>query len=187
MRILAAGASGFLGSKLVDRFRAGGHEVVQLVRRPPAAAGELRWDPRAGPLDPATLAGVEVVVNLAGTSLGTRLGGLQLPVRPWTAGYAARFRSSRVDTTATLARAIAAADPRPRLFLAGSGTGWYGDTGDTEVDESDPAGSGSFADMVRDWEAAAAPAAEAGVRVVNLRTGLPLHADGGFLGPVLLP
>lgn len=187
MRIIAAGSSGFLGSLLTDRLRTRGHEVVRLVRRPAAGPDEASWRPAAGELDPTTLAGADAVVNLAGTGLGTRVGRLQIPVRPWTARYAAEFRSSRVDTTATLARAIAAADPRPEVFLAGSGTGWYGDTGDTEVDEDAPAGTGSFAEMARDWEAATGPAEAAGVRVVRLRTGLPLHRDGGFLGPVLLP
>jgi len=187
MRIVAAGSSGFLGSRLADRLRSRGHEVVRLVRRPAAAPDELSWRPAAGELDPAALAGADVVVNLAGTPLGTRIGPVQVPVRPWTAGYAAQFRSSRVDTTATLARAIAEADPRPAVFLAGSGTGWYGDTGDTEVDETAPSGAGSFAEMARAWEAATGPAEAAGVRVVRLRTGLPLHSGGGFLGPVLLP
>jgi hypothetical protein len=187
VRVVIAGSSGFLGGQLTGRLRAAGHQVVRLVRRAPAGPDELRWQPATGVLDPVALAGVDVVVNLAGTPLGTRVGRLQLPVRPWTARYAAEFRASRVTTTATLARAIAAAQPRPGVFLAGSGSGWYGDTGDTEVDERAPAGTGSFAEMARDWEAATGPAQAAGARVVILRTGLPLHRDGGFLGPVLLP
>lgn len=187
MRIVAAGSSGFLGSQLVNQLRAGGHRVVRLVRRPATGPDEVSWQPGSGVLDPTVLAGVDVVVNLAGTPLGTRLGRLQIPVRPWTARYAQEFRSSRVDTTATLARTIAATDPRPAVFLAGSGAGWYGDTGDTEVDESAPAGGGGFAEMAQAWEAATGPAEAAGVRVVKLRTGLPLDPAGGFLGPVLLP
>lgn len=187
MRIIIAGSSGFLGTRIVDRFRAGGHQVVRLVRRPATGADEVRWQPGTEPLDPAVLAGADAVVNLAGTPLGTRLGPLQIPARPWTARYAAEFRASRVGTTTALAQAIAAADPRPAVFLAGSGTGWYGDTGNTEVDERAPAGTGSFADLARAWEGATEPAAAAGTRVVRLRTGMPLHRDGGMLGPILLP
>lgn len=192
MRVLVAGSSGFLGSALVDRLRGGGHEVVRLVRRPPSAPSapsapdERRWQPAAGELDPAVLADVDAVVNLAGSPLGTKLGPVQLPARPWTAGYRRKFRASRVGATGTLARAIAAADPRPPVFLAGSAVGWYGDTGNTEVDEQVPAGTGYFAEAAQAWEAAAGPAEAAGVRVVRLRTGFPLHRSGGLLGPLLL-
>jgi hypothetical protein len=187
MRILVAGSTGFLGSHLVNRLRADGHQAVGLVRRPVAGPEEVRWQPASGELDPAAVAGADAVVNLAGTPLGTRVGRLQVPVRRWTASYAAEFRASRVGTTATLAGAIAAADPRPAVFLAGCGTGWYGDTGSTEVDERAPAGDGTFAELARAWEAATEPAEAAGVRVVRMRTGLPLHPDGGMLGPILLP
>jgi hypothetical protein len=188
MRVLIAGASGFLGTALAGRLRADGHQVVRLVRRAATGPDEVTWQPGAsdGLLDPAAVAGADAVVNLAGTPLGMSLGPLQIPVRPWTASYRERFRASRVGTNATLARAVAAADPRPPVFLAGSGVGWYGDTGDTEVDEQAPAGDGFFPDSCRVWEAATAPAEAAGVRVVRLRTGMPLHRDGGVLGPQLL-
>lgn len=186
MRVLIAGASGFLGTALTGRLRADGHEVVRLVRRAATGPDEVTWQPASGRLDPAAVAGADAVVNLAGTPLGMTLGPVQIPFRPWTASYRERFRASRVGTTATLARAIAAADPRPPVFLAGSGVGWYGDTGDTEVDERSPAGEGFFPDSCREWEAAAEPAEAAGVRVVRLRTGLPLHRDGGLVGPQLL-
>jgi uncharacterized protein (TIGR01777 family) len=185
MRVVMAGSSGFLGTALAGQLRAEGHQVVRLVRRPVAAPDEAGWQPATGRLDPAVLAGADAVVNLAGTPLGLRLGPVQLPVRPWTAGYRRAFRTSRVTSTATLARAIADADPPPAVFLAGSAVGWYGDTGDTEVDERAPAGTGFFADACRAWEAATAPAAAAGVRVATLRTGLPLHHAGGLLGPQL--
>lgn len=187
MRVLIAGATGFLGGAVADRLRAGGHRVIRLVRRPAAGPDEVSWQPAAGELDPAAVAEVDAVVNLAGSPLGTTIGRLQLPVRPWTAGYREQFRSSRIDTTATLAKAIAAAGRKPAVFLAGSAAGWYGDTGDTEVDEGAPAGDGFFADTCRVWEAATGPAEEAGVRVVRMRTGFPLHRSGGLLGPQLLP
>jgi len=187
MRVLVAGSSGFLGRTLVDRLRADGHQCIRLLRREGSAPDEITWNPATGELDPAVLTDVDAVINLAGSSLGTRLGPVTLPVRPWTAGYRRQFHDSRVRTTAVLARAIAAARPRPAAFLSGSAVGWYADTGDRTVDETGPPGTAYFAQVCRDWEAAALPAQSAGVRVVWLRTGFPLHRDGGLLGPQLLP
>lgn len=187
VRIVMAGSSGFLGSHLTRRLRSAGHQVVRLVRRPARAPDEVSWQAADGPLDPAALAGVDAVVNLAGSPLGTRIGPVNLPVRRWSASYRRQFRASRVGSTTTLARAIAEADPKPAVFLSGSGVSWYGDTGDAEVDERAPFGEGYFATVSRDWEAATAPAVSAGVRVVHLRTGFPLAGDGGLLGPQLLP
>jgi hypothetical protein len=180
MRILVAGASGFLGTRLTGRLRAEGHEIVRLVRRPARGPDEVRWDPPAGQLDPAALSGVDAVVNLAGANISDRR---------WNRDFKEVLRTSRVDTTATLARAIAArpAGARPAVFLNGSAIGWYGDTGDRPVEEDAPAGDGFMADICRVWEAATAPAEQAGVRVVRLRTGLPLDRSGGFLKPQLLP
>lgn len=187
MRILLAGSSGFLGTRLRERLRAGGHEVIRLVRREARASDEVEWRPEAGLLDPALVATADAVVNLAGTPLGVRVGRVSLPVRRWSAAYQREFRASRVDSTTTLARAIALADPKPSVLLAASAVGWYGDTGDTEVDEQAPAGDGFLADTCRVWEAATGPAEEAGVRVVRMRIGFPLHRDGGLLGPQLIP
>jgi uncharacterized protein len=180
MRILVAGASGFLGKPLVARFTADGHTVTRLVRRPPAAPDEVRWDPAAGELDPAVVASAHAVVNLAGAGVGNRR---------WTARYKDAFRASRVDSTGTLARAIAALPgrDRPAVLLNAAGVHWYGNTGDRAVDEDSPAGAGFLPDVVRVWEAATRPAEEAGVRVVRLRTGLPLHRSGGLLKPLLIP
>ncbi len=181
-----AGASGFLGSRLAERLRADGHQVVRLVRRRATGADELSWHPAEG-LEPAAVTGVDAVINLAGSPVGTNLGPLKLPVRIWTSRYREQFRASRVDTTTALATAIAAADRRPAVFLAASSVGWYGDTGETEVDEHAPPGEGYLADVARVWEAATGPAERAGVRVVRLRTGFPLYRDGGLLGPMILP
>ena len=180
MRILAAGSSGFLGSRLTDRLRAEGHEVVRLVRRSPRGADEVQWNPAAGQLDPAVVSGVDAVTNLAGVNIGDRR---------WTGGFKEALRASRVDSTGTLARTIAAlpAERRPRALLNASAIGWYGDTGDRPVEEDAPAGEGFMADLCRVWEAATAPAERAGVRVVRLRSGLPLDRAGGFLKPQLLP
>ncbi|MFG3712170.1 TIGR01777 family oxidoreductase [Micromonospora sp. NPDC047730] len=180
MRILMAGASGFLGTRLVDRLTADGHQVTRLVRRPPRAPDERQWDPAAAQLDPATVAEADAVVNLAGAGVGDRR---------WNDGYRQVIRSSRVDATTTLAITIAGLPDgdRPRVLLNSSAVGWYGNTGDRTVEEDAPAGEGFLADVCRVWEAATRPAEDAGVRVVRLRTGLPLHRDGGLLKPQLLP
>jgi len=180
MRILIAGASGFLGTRLTERLRGAGHDVTRLVRRPARAADEATWQPSHGELDPALVAGADAVINLAGAGVGDKR---------WTAAYKSQLRSSRVDTTGTLARAITQVDPaeRPRTLLQGSAVGWYGDTGDRKVTEEAPAGSGFLADVCRVWEAAARPAEDAGTRVVLMRTGFPLSADGGLLKPQMLP
>ncbi|MFG1608329.1 TIGR01777 family oxidoreductase [Actinoplanes sp. NPDC049265] len=176
MRILMAGASGFLGVPLAKRLREAGHDVTRLVRRPAESTDEATWSPSQGQLDPALVAGADAVINLAGAGVGDKR---------WTAAYRSVIRSSRVDTTGTIARAIKhlpAAD-RPRTLLQGSAEGWYGETGDRRVTEDSPAGRGFLADVVRVWEAAARPAEDAGTRVVLLRSGLPLHQDGGLLKP----
>ncbi|MEV0133407.1 TIGR01777 family oxidoreductase [Dactylosporangium sp. NPDC050688] len=178
MQIVIAGASGFLGGRLVPHLRAAGHQVTQLVRRPARNPGELRWDPAAGLLDASALAGSDAVINLAGAGVGDRR---------WTEQYKRTLRTSRVDTTQTLAKAIAAAGADgPRVLLNSSAVGFYGDTGDRPVDESSPAGEGFLADLCQVWEAATRPAEDAGARVVLLRTGLPLAKDGGLLKPLYL-
>ncbi|WP_025617184.1 TIGR01777 family oxidoreductase [Salinispora cortesiana] len=180
MRILMAGASGFLGTRLADQLTADGHHVTRLVRRPPHGPDERQWNPTAAQLDPAVVAEADAVVNLAGAGVGDRR---------WNDEYRRVIRSSRVDTTTTLAITIAgmpAAD-RPEVLVNSSAVGWYGNTGDRAVDEEAAAGEGFLADVCRVWEAATRPAEDAGVRVVRLRTGLPLHRDGGLLKPMLLP
>ncbi|HEX6500549.1 MAG TPA: TIGR01777 family oxidoreductase [Micromonosporaceae bacterium] len=180
MRIVMAGASGFLGTHLTSDLTARGHQVVRLVRREPRGPDEVHWDPHARALAPAALAGVDAVVNLSGAGVGDHR---------WTEAYKRQIRASRVDTTATIARALAAVPPdsRPAALLNASAVGWYGDTGDRAVDESAPAGEGFLSDVCKVWEAATRPAEDAGVRVVRMRTGLPLDAGGGLLKPMLLP
>lgn len=175
-----AGASGFLGTRLVDRLTADGHQVTRLVRRPPRTPAERQWNPSAAQLDPRCVADADAVVNLAGAGVGDKR---------WNDEYRKVIRTSRVDSTTTLAITIAglpAAD-RPAVLLNSSAVGWYGNTGDRAVTEEAPAGEGFLADVCRVWEAATRPAEDAGVRVVRLRTGLPLHRDGGLLKPQLLP
>ena len=169
MRIAVTGSSGLIGNALVPALRADGHDVLRLVRRTPRTADEHRWDPQHRRIDPSVLLDVDAVVNLAGASITPR---------PWTRAYEARLLQSRLDSTATISDALAAAadaDPgRPRTLLSGSGVSIYGDTGDRVIREDDPQGSGFMAEMPARWEAATSPAEAAGVRVVHLRTGLVL-------------
>jgi uncharacterized protein (TIGR01777 family) len=179
MRVVLAGASGFLGSRLRTSLAAEGHELVRLVRRPPARPDERRWDPFTGAIDAEVLAGADVVINLAGAGVEDKR---------WNDAYRRVLRDSRVRPTNTLATALAAlpAQRRPRVLLNASAIGFYGDTGDATVDESSPAGGGFFADLCQAWEGATTRAQEAGVRVVLLRTGLVLDANGGLLRPLAL-
>jgi uncharacterized protein (TIGR01777 family) len=177
MRIVIGGASGFLGRPLVDRLRSAGHQVMRLVRRDPSADDEIGWRPDQGALDPSVVDGADAAINLAGVGVGDHR---------WTEEYRKLIRSSRVNSTETLARAVAAADNPPRVLINASAVGYYGDTGDREVDESATPASGFFPDVCHAWEAATAPAEEAGVRVVHLRSGLVLGRDGGLLKPFLL-
>ncbi|PGH50725.1 TIGR01777 family oxidoreductase [Streptomyces sp. Ru87] len=174
MRIAVTGSAGLIGTALLRSLdEEGGHETVRLVRRPPRGAGEVRWDPGRGYVDAAGLAGCDVVVHLAGAGVGDRR---------WTQSYKREIRDSRVLGTAALAEAIASLDTPPRVLVSGSAIGWYGDTGERAVDEDAPPGEGFMADLVRDWEAAAAPAAAAGVRTVFARTGLVVASGGGAWG-----
>lgn len=179
MRIVMAGSSGLLGSHLRERLVADGHTITRLVRRPPTDRDEQPWQPDTGDLDPAVLAGADAVVNLAGAGVEDRR---------WNDRYKQTLISSRVRPTGTLARAIAglSEQDRPRMLVNASGVHFYGDTGDTKVDEESPPGHGFFPDLCQAWEAACAPAEQGGVRVVALRTGLVLDKSGGLLKTMAL-
>ena len=183
MKVAVTGSSGLIGTALVASLRSDGHEVIRLVRRPPRAADEARWDPRAAdaglvPYSPSGLDGLGACVHLAGAGVADRR---------WTARYKAEIRASRVLGTRALAGALAKLSPPPATLIAASAIGWYGDTGGREVDESAPAGQAFLARLVRDWEASATPAADAGVRVVHPRSGLVLTSRGGLLARLLPP
>ncbi|MFF2031298.1 TIGR01777 family oxidoreductase [Arthrobacter sp. NPDC058192] len=175
MRILIAGASGLIGTALSSALRSEGHDVVALVRRPPASAAEFRWDPAAGRIDDAALKGADAVVNLSGAGIGDR---------PWTRARVNELRSSRLGATRTLAAAMARADVPPAVFLSQSGSNYYGNAGHELLRENAPAGTGTLARICADWEAAAHEA-PAGVRVVTPRTGVVLSRSGGALGRLL--
>jgi uncharacterized protein (TIGR01777 family) len=175
MHIVMAGASGLIGSSMSAAFRSAGHSVVSLVRRPPAGATEIRWDPAAGVLDPGVLAGADAVVNLAGAGIGDR---------PWTRKRVAELFSSRLGPTRTLVQAMAQLDAPPATFISQSASGFYGDAGNTVLREDAPAGSGTLAQICVEWEQAALMA-PAGVRVVTPRTGVVFSRSGGALGKLL--
>ncbi|OKI27723.1 TIGR01777 family oxidoreductase [Streptomyces sp. CB03911] len=183
MRIAVTGSTGFLGSALVRSLLADGHQVVRLVRHRsrtgPQADGTtaIGWNPLRMEIDRAGLTGVEAVVHLAGAGVGDHR---------WTDAYKREIRESRVLGTETLAAALAAADAPPRVLVSASAVGYYGQTGDRVIDERSPAGDDFLAEVCVEWEAAARPAADAGIRVVHPRTGLVL-ATGGGAGARLFP
>lgn len=179
MRVLVAGSHGLIGRPLVAALAAGGHDVRRLVRGTPAAPGEIAWDPAAGRLDPAAIDGengVDAVINLAGAGIGDRR---------WTDAYKQTILRSRVDSTALLARTLAGLARRPAVLVQASAIGVYGDRGEEHLDETSAPGAGFLVDVVRAWEQAAAPAADAGVRVAFARTGLVLTGSGGAAGRML--
>ena len=176
MHVAVTGSSGLLGTALRRALTAEGHRVSRLVRRPSAGPDEISWDPVAGVLDPAALAGVDAVVNLAGAGIGDKR---------WTDAYKRELLDSRVLTTSLLARTMAAMDTPPAVLLSASAIGIYGDRGDQVLTETSTAGTGFLADICRAWEAATEPAEAAGIRVAHLRTGIVLSREGGALTKML--
>ncbi|MEI2641095.1 MAG: NAD-dependent epimerase/dehydratase family protein [Candidatus Nanopelagicales bacterium] len=148
---------------------ANGHQVVAFVRRDSQSPDEIPWRP-GSPLDPALLHGLDGIVHLAGAGIGDKR---------WTDAYKQQILGSRVDGTTTIATAMAHATEGPRVLVNGSAIGYYGDTGDRITDETGPKGEGFLADVVQQWEAATAPARDAGLRVAFARTGLVVSGDGG--------
>ena len=175
MRIVIAGASGLIGTHMSAAFRDAGHDVVSLVRRGPASATEVRWNPTAGELDPKALAGADAVVNLSGAGIGDR---------PWTRRRIDELLSSRLDSTRTLTQAMRQLESPPPVFISQSGANYYGDAGNTVLRENAPQGAGTLARICGEWETAAATAPP-GVRVVLPRTAVVLSRSGGALGRLL--
>ncbi|MEO5874357.1 MAG: TIGR01777 family oxidoreductase [Streptosporangiaceae bacterium] len=176
MKVIVSGASGLIGTALVSALRDEGCAVVRLVRRAPSAPEEARWEPKTRSVDSAALEGADAVVHLAGAGVADGL---------WTKAYKEELRNSRILGTGTLADALAALKSPPRVFVSGSAVGFYGDTADRETTEEAPRGAGFLAQLSQDWEAAAQPAADAGIRVVHPRTGIVLTTKGGILGKML--
>jgi uncharacterized protein (TIGR01777 family) len=175
MKIALTGSRGLIGSSLAPHLRAQGHEVIRIVRGR-AAAGEVLWDPTSGAIDAAKLHGLEAAVHLAGAGIGDRR---------WSPGYKQVILSSRVDGTSTLARALSRLPVPPSVLVSASAVGYYGVRGDEILTEEAGQGAGFLADVCAQWEAATAPAASVGIRVVNLRTGVVLSGAGGALAKQL--
>jgi uncharacterized protein len=177
VKIAISGASGLIGVALTRSLRLDGHDVVPLVRRP-IRDGEqaVRWDPATGTIDAAGLEGIDGLVNLSGAGIGDKR---------WTDAYKREILESRTTSTDLLARTIAGLDRPPTVMVSGSAMGIYGDTGDRAVTEAGPLGDDFLADVCRQWEAAAGPAIEAGIRVTFPRTGIVLSPDGGALAKLL--
>ncbi len=171
MRVVIAGSSGLIGTALVALLRQTGHDVLRLVRRRPHAPDERAWNPEAATMDAGTLDGTDAVVNLCGVPIANRR---------WSGEVKQAIRDSRIGPTEVLAAAVA--EHRVPILVNASGVGYYGDTGNREVDESAPVGSGFLAQVCRDWEAATAAAQRAGARVVRVRTGLVISPFGGLMG-----
>ncbi len=178
MRIAVTGASGLIGSALVERLRAEGHTVARLVRDPSkAAAGDVVWDPEAGTIDKAALEGIGAAVHLAGENVGVR----------WTDEVKRRIMDSRIKGTRLLAQTLAHLAHPPRTLVQASAVGIYGDRGDETITEDSASGTGFLADVGRAWEGASSLAEEVGIRVVKLRLGIVLSGKGGALDKLLLP
>jgi uncharacterized protein len=168
--VAIAGSSGLIGSALVTALRTADHPVLRIVRRAPANANEIHWDPDGGEFDAGALSGVDAVVNLCGINVGQRR---------WSGAFKQNLRDSRITPTEVLS--AAAADAGVGVLVNASAVGYYGDTKDRAVDETGSAGTGFLAQLCQDWEAATAPARQSRTRVVLVRTGLVLASSGGAL------
>lgn len=169
MKIVITGSTGFIGSHLVSHFKNKGHELILLSRSP--KEGEHFWDPKAKQIDPSILAGVDIVINLAGESIMGR----------WNQKKMEQIRQSRLDATQYLCDSLISANTLPRLFFNASAMGYYGDRGQEVLTEESRSGHGFLAEVCRMWESIPAPLTQKGVRVVFMRFGLVLGDNGGAL------
>lgn len=175
MDIVITGATGLIGTALTARLRAGRHRV-RVVSRHAGGADTIVWDPTDGRLDPDQLEGVDAVIHLAGEPIARR---------PWTDEQRRRLRDSRIDGTRLLVDTLGALEHPPSVLIGASAVGWYGSRGDELLDESSPPGDDELARLCLDWEAEERRAGEHGIRVVSIRTGIVLDADGGALAKQL--
>lgn len=177
MDVVVTGSSGLIGSALKPALERAGHRMVPMVRS--QASGEaIHWDPDRGEIDSEALEGVEAVVHLAGEGIGARR---------WNDEHKARVKDSRTRGTGLLAETLAKLGKAPKVLVSASGVGYYGDRGDEVLTESSRPGSDFLAEVCTAWEAAAAPAKEAGIRVAHMRSGVVLSGRGGALPRMIIP
>jgi uncharacterized protein len=176
--VAVTGSHGFVGSALVPALIRAGHRVIRLVRGPPEGAAELGWDPEARTIDAAGLEGIGGVVHLAGAGIGEKR---------WTDARKRLILESRTKGTTLLARTLAGLSRPPSVLVSASAVGYYGDRGDEPLDEQSAPGNDFVAGLCVQWEAATAPAADAGIRVARTRSGIILGRDGGVLPRMLFP
>lgn len=178
--IILSGASGMLGAALHRAMTAKGVSTLQLVRRVPAAQGQLQWNPGSDrPVEnPAALDGAAAAIHLSGASVAARR---------WTKAYRRELAVSRIDSTCRLATVLAGLQQPPKVFIVASAIGIYGDRGDEMLDETSAPGTGFLADLCQKWEAATTPAIQAGIRVVHLRFGVVLGPGHGALQKMVPP
>ena len=175
MHVAITGASGLIGSALVKALEAQGHTTLR-IGRSATGEGSLRWDPTAGVLDSDALEGIDAMVHLAGEGIATNR---------WSDEQKGRMLDSRVDGTTLVATTLASMSKKPSVLISGSAIGFYGDRGQTALDETSARGEGFLSDLCVAWEAAAQPAVDAGIRVAFARTGVVLSQTGGALGEML--
>lgn len=175
MRVLISGATGLVGSEVARQLLAAGHEPIKLVRRKAVRADEVEWDPAKGFITPGIMETIDAVVNMAGATTGKL---------PWTKSYKQEIVNSRLNSTQTLVEAMAQAKKAPKVFVSGSASGYYGDTGDKVLSETDPKGTGFLSDLAYQWEQEALKAPES-VRVVLARTTMVMSKKLGALGRLL--
>lgn len=175
MRVLISGASGLVGSEVIRQLETQGHEALRLVRRKPTSSKEVEWNPSVGFIQEGIMETVDAVVNMAGATTGKI---------PWTAKYKEEIVRSRIDSTRTLVKAMAAAKRRPEVLVSGSASGFYGDTGEKILHETAPKGTGFLSDLAHEWEQEALKA-PTDVRVVLARTTMVMSRKLGALGRLL--
>ena len=176
MKILISGSTGFVGSALTKSLQAEGHHVHRLIRPPRIAhKNDILWNPVEGYIEKSKIAGFDAIIHLSGENIAAR----------WTKAKKKRIYESRIHTTKLLAKTSAQLSTRPKVFLCASAIGYYGERADEILTEESAYGKGFLAELCRDWEEAAEPACNAGIRTVHLRFGIILHPTGGVLKKML--
>jgi uncharacterized protein (TIGR01777 family) len=176
MKILISGSTGFVGSALSKSLQAKKHHIYRLIRSPRIAhKNDILWNPREGYIDKSKITGFDALIHLAGENIAAR----------WTKAKKKRIYESRVHTTKLLALTLAQLTNPPKVFICASAIGYYGDRADEILTEQSTSGKGFLAGLCRDWEEAAEPARNAGIRTVHLRFGIILHPTGGALKKML--